>query len=88
MDGHTMTRRTVRGYLDTAALQLLHRPPGAAPIADARHATRRALSAVRSVEPGSVSADTWESVGRVAATLADLAADLEDLERRVQGGVL
>jgi hypothetical protein len=74
---------TIGGTLDLAALRTLHQPPNARQIADARHATRQALAALRAVEPAHISGESWQAVARCAAVLVDVQAELERVERRL-----
>lgn len=74
--------RTIGGNLDLAALAQLHQPPNVRQIADARHATRQALAALRAVEPAQINGESWQAVARCAAALVDVAAELERIERR------
>lgn len=61
----------------------LHQPQHAAALADAADHARRALAALRAIEPGAVRGDTFAAVGRCGALLVDLVAELERIGRRL-----
>ena len=53
-----------------------HRPPHAAQLEHAQHHTRSALSALRAIPPETLTAAEHERLSRLAASLADVAAEL------------
>ncbi len=74
--------RTVGRPITTDALAALHRPDHALALSDARDHARRALAALRSIEPTTVNGDTFIGIGRCGATLRDLVDELDRIERR------
>ena len=78
-----MTRH-IGGHLDLGALARLHQPANTQQLADARHATRQAIAALRAVDPVYMRGDDWTALGRCAAALVDVAAELERIERRAR----
>lgn len=75
--------RTIGGPLNLAALAQLHQPANARQIGDARHAVRQALAALRAVDSGQITGDSWQAIGRCASALVDVSAELERVERRL-----
>jgi hypothetical protein len=69
----------------TADPTRIHEPPNTKQIADARHAARQALAALRATDVALMAADTRAAVARANAALRDVADDLEVIERRVSG---
>ncbi len=61
-----------------------HARPHDLALADARDHTRRALAALRSLDPGSVTGEAWSAVGRCASALRDVGDELERIARRAR----
>jgi hypothetical protein len=61
----------------------IHEPANTKQIADARHAARQALAALRAVDPALITGDSWSAVGRCASALIDVSAELERVARRL-----
>lgn len=78
-------RDRIGGDLDVAAMRVLHRAPNSCQLQDASDAVRRALAALRATDPALMSADTRAAVGRCAAALVDVGADLATIRRRIGG---
>lgn len=53
-----------------------HRPPHDRQLEDALFSTRRALSALRSIDPATLRHDEHERLSRLASQLADISEEL------------
>ena len=82
-----MTRH-IGGHLDLGALSRLHQPANTQQLADARHATRQAIAALRAVDPVYMRGDDWTALyGLLCGRLGEDRARVETfvLEERVNG---
>lgn len=83
--------RNIGGNLDMAALGALlgdrpdrardHARPHDLALADAADHARRSLNALRAVAAEAVPGDTFSTIGRCGAALADVVADLDRIRR-------
>ncbi len=82
----TSNRSHVGGLLDLAALVALHRPAGVRQLDDAIDHARRALSALRAIDPANVTGDQHAAVGRTASVLVDVVSELDRVHAQLTRG--